>query len=56
MDLTHKRTMEIYRKVGLDSIMTSNGVPVAHGLNEIYTTGLGPDGYLIAQLVSATLI
>ncbi|KAL7905364.1 FAD binding domain-containing protein [Trichoderma velutinum] len=50
MDLTHERTMEIYRKVGLASLLRSNGAPVTHRSNEIYATGLGGDGYNIAQI------
>ncbi|KAL6815145.1 FAD binding domain-containing protein [Trichoderma sp. SZMC 28015] len=50
MDLTHERTMEIYRKVGLASLLRSSGVPVTHGFNEIYATGLGSDGYHMAQI------
>lgn len=55
MDLTHERTMEIYRKVGLASLLRSSGVSVTHGFNEIYATGLGSDGYHMAQIVSETL-
>ncbi|KKP03758.1 FAD binding domain-containing protein [Trichoderma harzianum] len=50
MDLTHERAMEIYRKVGLASLLRSSGVPVAQGFNEIYATGLGRDGYFMAQI------
>lgn len=55
MDLTHERTMEIYRKAGLASLLRSSGVPVTHGFNEIYATGLGSDGHHMAQIVSETL-
>ncbi|KAK4083905.1 uncharacterized protein Triagg1_1567 [Trichoderma aggressivum f. europaeum] len=50
MDLTHERTMEIYRKFGLGSLLKSNGEPVTHGFNEIYATGLGRDGHHMAQI------
>ncbi|KAL7958513.1 FAD binding domain-containing protein [Trichoderma compactum] len=50
MDLTHEWTMEIYRKVGLASLLRSSGVPVTHGFNEIYATGLGNDGHHMAQI------
>lgn len=55
MDLTNERTMEIYRKVGLASLLRSSGVPVTHGFNEIYATGLGSDSHHMAQIVSETL-
>ncbi|KAJ4854147.1 FAD binding domain-containing protein [Trichoderma breve] len=50
MDLTHERTMEIYRKVGLASLLRSSGVPMTHGFNEIYATGLGRDSHHMAQI------
>ncbi|KAF3062992.1 hypothetical protein CFAM422_010507 [Trichoderma lentiforme] len=50
MDLTHERMMEIYRKAGLASLLRSSGVPVIHVFNEIYATGLGEDGYHMAQI------
>jgi FAD-dependent monooxygenase len=53
MDITNERTMELYKKAGLDSLMRSHGVPASHGFNEIYATGLGQDNYRIAQIVSA---
>lgn len=55
MDLTHERTMEIYRKVGFANLLRSSGVPVTHGFNEIYATGLGRDGHRMAQIVSETV-
>ncbi|KAL6690863.1 hypothetical protein J3F84DRAFT_398125 [Trichoderma pleuroticola] len=50
MDLTHSRTMEIYQKVDLASLLRSSSVPVTQGFSEIYATGLGRDGHHIAQI------